>query len=93
MPMWNPWHGCHKISAGCKHCYVYREDAAFGTATPSNDERKTALSNKSDFMEFKFYCLKYSIYALSAEYLSAVRNDSKEKITVNKIPTIEIFSD
>ncbi len=24
---WNPWHGCHKISDGCKHCYVYRMDA------------------------------------------------------------------
>ncbi len=25
--MWNPWHGCHKLSAGCLHCYVYRGDA------------------------------------------------------------------
>lgn len=25
--MWNPWHGCHKLSAGCQHCYVYRGDA------------------------------------------------------------------
>jgi protein gp37 len=24
---WNLWHGCHKISAGCQHCYVYRGDA------------------------------------------------------------------
>jgi protein gp37 len=24
---WNPWHGCHKISAGCRNCYVYRIDA------------------------------------------------------------------
>ncbi|MDE5807255.1 MAG: phage Gp37/Gp68 family protein [Muribaculaceae bacterium] len=42
MPMWNPWHGCHKISAGCKHCYVYREDAVFGAALPSSEVRKTA---------------------------------------------------
>ncbi len=27
---WNPWHGCRKLSAGCKNCYVYREDAARG---------------------------------------------------------------
>lgn len=26
---WNPWHGCHKISPGCQHCYVYRTDAKF----------------------------------------------------------------
>ena len=25
--MWNLWYGCHKLSAGCKHCYVYRGDA------------------------------------------------------------------
>ena len=25
--MWNLWHGRHKLSAGCKHCYVYRGDA------------------------------------------------------------------
>ena len=28
--IWNPWHGCHKLSAGCKHCYVYRGDARRG---------------------------------------------------------------
>ena len=27
MPVWNPWHGCTKISPGCLHCYVYRTDA------------------------------------------------------------------
>ena len=27
---WNPWHGCHKISEGCKHCYVYRMDQRHG---------------------------------------------------------------
>ena len=27
MADWNPWHGCHKISAGCANCYVYRRDA------------------------------------------------------------------
>jgi len=28
--IWNPWHGCTKISTGCKHCYMYRRDAEFG---------------------------------------------------------------
>ena len=23
---WNPWHGCHKCSPGCLHCYVYYLD-------------------------------------------------------------------
>ena len=25
--MWNMWHGCRKISEGCRNCYVYRQDA------------------------------------------------------------------
>lgn len=28
--VWNPWHGCHKLSAGCAHCYVYRMDERHG---------------------------------------------------------------
>lgn len=30
MAIWNPWHGCHKVSPGCRNCYVYRRDAEFG---------------------------------------------------------------
>lgn len=29
MVLYNPWHGCHKISPGCDHCYVYRGDARY----------------------------------------------------------------
>lgn len=30
MTIWNPWHGCKKVSPGCLNCYVYRRDAEFG---------------------------------------------------------------
>ncbi len=30
MADWNLWHGCHKISEGCRNCYVYRADASHG---------------------------------------------------------------
>lgn len=26
---WNLWHGCHKISEGCRNCYVYRMDSNY----------------------------------------------------------------
>lgn len=45
MPTWNPWHGCHKISAGCRHCYVYREDAARGVTIPTTEIHKTSSFN------------------------------------------------
>ncbi len=38
--MWNLWHGCHKKSEGCRHCYVYRRDAEFDR--DADTVRKTA---------------------------------------------------
>ncbi|MBE1237983.1 DUF5131 family protein [Phaeovibrio sulfidiphilus] len=28
--VWNPWHGCRKISPGCRNCYVFRIDHQHG---------------------------------------------------------------
>ena len=28
--VWNPWHGCHRVSEGCRNCYVYRIDGTHG---------------------------------------------------------------
>ncbi len=30
MTEWNPWHGCHKFSAGCLNCYMFRRDEQIG---------------------------------------------------------------
>ena len=38
---WNPWHGCTKISPGCKYCYVYRQDEMYGSEISSRECRKT----------------------------------------------------
>jgi protein gp37 len=27
---WNPWVGCRKVSAGCKNCYMFREQERYG---------------------------------------------------------------
>ena len=42
---WNPWHGCTKISPGCKYCYVYRQDEMYGSQTASSECRKTLAYN------------------------------------------------
>lgn len=31
--VWNPWHGCRRVSEGCANCYVYRIDGAHGKAS------------------------------------------------------------
>ncbi|MBO4819989.1 MAG: DUF5131 family protein [Prevotella sp.] len=41
--VWNLWHGCHKKSEGCQHCYVFRRDAEF--EKDSNVVTKTASFN------------------------------------------------
>lgn len=33
MIIWNPWHGCHKLSEGCQHCYMYFLDRKRGLDT------------------------------------------------------------
>lgn len=43
MGIWNPWHGCQKISEGCLHCYMYRRDAEFNK--DSTIVTKTATFN------------------------------------------------
>ena len=42
---WNPWHGCTKISPGCKFCYVYRQDEMYGSEIASSLARKTLAFN------------------------------------------------
>ena len=27
---WNPWQGCHKVSQGCKNCYMFTDKARYG---------------------------------------------------------------
>jgi protein gp37 len=27
---WNPWHGCRKVSPGCKHCYMFTAKRRYG---------------------------------------------------------------
>jgi protein gp37 len=27
---WNPWMGCERVSPGCAHCYMYREQRQYG---------------------------------------------------------------
>ena len=33
--IWNPWHGCVKVSEGCAHCYMYYLDKVRGQADGS----------------------------------------------------------
>jgi len=42
---WNPWHGCRKVSAGCKYCYMYRDKERYG------QDPTTVLRSKTTFSD------------------------------------------
>lgn len=44
---WNPWHGCHKISPGCKFCYMFREKKRYG------QDPNVVVRSKTKFTEPK----------------------------------------
>lgn len=47
---WNPWHGCTKVSAGCKYCYMYRDKDRYGQ-DPTNVLR--SLTKFNDPLKWK----------------------------------------
>ncbi len=42
---WNPWRGCHKISAGCKNCYMFREQERYG------NDPNVVVQSKTTFLD------------------------------------------
>lgn len=76
MAIWNPWHGCHKISDGCKNCYMYRRDAEFGKdssvveKTSSFDlpmQKKRDGSYKLESGETVFACMTSDFFVEEAD--------------------------
>ena len=43
---WNPWHGCKKVSSGCKNCFVYKMDQRYGRDTTIITKGKTTYELK-----------------------------------------------
>lgn len=42
--LWNPWHGCHKCSPGCRNCFVYYFDKKRNRDTSIVTRSKTNFS-------------------------------------------------
>ena len=41
---WNPWHGCRKVSLGCKNCYMFRDKKRYGQDPVQVVRSKTAFT-------------------------------------------------
>lgn len=55
---WNPWHGCHKISPGCAHCYMFKQKKQYGQDPNLVVRSKTKFSDplKWDEGQLVFTC-------------------------------------
>lgn len=40
---WNPWQGCHKVSPGCKVCYMFRDKKRYGQDPNTVKRSKTVF--------------------------------------------------
>lgn len=79
MPVWNPWHGCQKISAGCENCYVYRIDGGHNRQNSfivrkNNDFDLPVRKNKNgsykltcDNNEYVFTCMTSDFFNEDAD--------------------------
>lgn len=42
---WNPWYGCTKVSAGCDHCYMFRDMKRYGRDPETVTRSKTKFTD------------------------------------------------
>lgn len=50
---WNPWHGCIKVSDGCKNCYMYRDKKRYGKDPRQVVRSKTTFFDPTKWPESK----------------------------------------
>ena len=48
MAIWNPWHGCHKKSAGCLNCYMFRRDSMYEKDSNVKNIKSHFILNKQE---------------------------------------------
>lgn len=50
---WNPWHGCKKVSSGCKYCYMFRDKEKYGQNPNVVQKSKTKFTEPLKWEEPK----------------------------------------
>lgn len=48
---WNPWYGCTKVSAGCDHCYMFRDMKRYGRDPETVTRSKTKFGDPLKWKE------------------------------------------
>lgn len=79
---YNCWHGCHKKSEGCLHCYVYRRDESIGKdASHVTKNRNIDLPVKKNRKgEYKYPSGTYFDMCFSSDFFIEEADEWREEV-------------
>ncbi len=88
---WNPWHGCHKVSPGCAHCYMYRDKRRYGQDPAIVVRSKTCFDAPQKWKEPKmiFTCSWSDFFVAEADEW---RNEAWEVIRRTPQHTYQVLT-
>jgi protein gp37 len=88
---WNPWMGCERVSPGCAHCYMYREQRQYGHDPEALRRSKTKFFEPLRWQEPKlvFTCSWSDWFHPGAD---AWRNDAWDVIRQTPHLTYQILT-
>ena len=69
--MWNPWHGCIKVSEGCQNCYMYEQDRSYGVDPANihlNKVKFNLLTKKNRQKQYKVESGTLVMVSLSSDF-------------------------
>lgn len=89
---WNPWHGCHKISPGCKFCYMFRDKARYGQDANTVVRSKTTFYAPLSWPKQPMMCFTCSWSDWFIEEADAWRDDAYTVIEATPWITYQILT-
>lgn len=89
---WNPWHGCHKVSQGCKNCYMFRDKKRYGQDPNAVTRSKTKFSDPLKWPRVPMLCFTCSWSDWFIEEADTWRDEAYEIIRATPHITYQILT-
>ena len=89
---WNPWYGCHKVSQGCKNCYMFRDKKRYGQDPNVVVRSKTQFRSPLTWPEVPSLCFTCSWSDWFIEEADAWRDEAYEIIRATPWITYQILT-
>ncbi len=81
--VWNPWHGCKRVSTGCLNCYVYRMDSMIGrdSSIVEKTQAFAYATAKNRYGEYKLSSTESPVYVcLSSDFFIEEADEWRQEI-------------